>query len=129
MNEVSESIARWLEQKRRTDRAWAAVLSILALGTGAAVFLLTSLLIYTVLSIVCDVFVHSVFWPGVAALGLTGWLYARVMKSRRQGLDLELDPMGYWIIKDICSVGPRLILEGMRQVRCCGHLVLCITIE
>ena len=30
--------------------------------------------------------------------------------------------MGSWIIKDICSVGPRLILEGLRQVRCCGQL-------
>ena len=122
MNEVSEAIARWLEQKRRTDRAWAAVISVLALSSGAAVFLVTSLLIYAVLSIVCGVFVHSFFWPGLAALGLTAWLYARLVKNRRHGLDLELDPMGYWIIKDICSVGPRLILEGLRQVRCCGQL-------
>jgi len=122
VNEVSEAIARWLEQKRRTDRAWTAAISVLALSSGAAVFLLTSLLIYTVLSLVCDAFVHSVFWPGLAALGLTAWLYARVVKSRRHWLDLELDPMGFWIIKDICSVGPRLILEGLRQVRCCGKL-------
>jgi hypothetical protein len=31
-----------------------------------------------------------------------------------------MDPMGFWIIKDICWIGPRLVLEGMRQVRCCG---------
>jgi hypothetical protein len=30
--------------------------------------------------------------------------------------------MGFWIVKDICSVGPRLILEGLRHVRCCGQL-------
>jgi DnaJ-domain-containing protein 1 len=30
--------------------------------------------------------------------------------------------MGIWIIKDICSFGPRLILEGLRQVRRCGEL-------
>ena len=122
MNDVSEAIARWLEQKRRTDRALAAAISVLALGSGTAVFLLTSLLIYIVLSIVCGAFVHSVFWPGLAALGLTAGFYARTLKSRRHELDLELDPMGYWILKDICSVGPRLILEGLRQVRCCGQL-------
>ena len=32
MNEGSRAIVRWLEQKRRTDRATAAVLSVLALG-------------------------------------------------------------------------------------------------
>ena len=40
MNEVSEAIARWLEQKRRTDRTSAAVISMLALGGGMVVFLL-----------------------------------------------------------------------------------------
>jgi DnaJ-domain-containing protein 1 len=55
-------------------------------------------------------------------LGLTAWFYALIMKSRREELDLRLDPMGYWIIKDICSFGPRLILEGLQQVRCCGQL-------
>lgn len=60
MNEVSEAIARWLEQKRRTDRASTAVISVLALGSGAAVFILATLLIYGVLSIVCGAFVHSV---------------------------------------------------------------------
>ncbi len=122
MNEGSGAIARWLEQKRRTERALAAVISVLALGGGTVVFLLATFLIYTVLSVVLGVFVHSVFLPGVAALGLTAWFYGRTMKSRRHPLDLELDPMGFWIIKDICSFGPRLILEGLRQIRCCGQL-------
>ena len=43
MNEVPKAIARWLEQKRRTDRALAAVISALTLGGGAVVFLLASL--------------------------------------------------------------------------------------
>jgi hypothetical protein len=118
MNDVSEPIARWLEQKRRRDRASAAVISLLALASGAAVFLLTSLLLYTVLSIVCGAFIHSVFWLGLAALGLTAGFFARSMKARQDGLDLVLDPMGFWILKDICSVGPRLLLEGLRQARC-----------
>jgi len=45
MNEGSEAIARWLEQKRHTERAWAAVLCVLALGSGASAFLLTSVLV------------------------------------------------------------------------------------
>ena len=40
------------------------------------------------------------------------------MKRRRHALDLELDPMGLWIFKDIYSIGPRLLLEGLREVRC-----------
>jgi DnaJ like chaperone protein len=122
MNEGSDAIARWLEQKRRTDRVSAAVISVLALGSGAAVFLLTTLLIYTVLSIVCGAFVHPVPWLGLAAFGLTTVLFARSVKNRRNELDLGLDPMGFWIVKDIFSIGPRLILEGLRQVRCCGQL-------
>ena len=121
MNEGLEAIARWLEQKRRAGRGSAAVLSVLALGSGAAVFLLTAFVIYTLLAPVCAAFVHSVFLPGLAALGLTAWLYAIIFKSRQEELDLRLDPMGFWIIKDICSVGPRLILEGLRQVRRCGQ--------
>src|SRR5438094_8990853 len=46
MNEGSEAIARWLEQKRRAYRASAAVISVLALCSGAGVFLLATLLIY-----------------------------------------------------------------------------------
>jgi hypothetical protein len=122
MNEVSEAIALWLEQKRRTDRASAAVISVLALGSGAAVFILTTLLIYTVLSIVCGAFVHSVPWLGLVALGLTAGVFVRSMKGRQDERQLGLDPMGFWILKDICSVGPRLILEGLRQVRCCAQL-------
>jgi DnaJ-domain-containing protein 1 len=121
MNEVSEAIARWLEQKRRRNRASAAVISVLALGSGAAVFLLTVFLVYAVLSMVCGPFV-SVPWLGLAALVLTAMFFARAIKARRDALDLRLDPMGFWIVKDIFSIGPRLILEGLRQVRCCGAL-------
>ena len=121
MNEVSEAIARWLERKRRTYRAWAALISVLALSGGSLVFLLTSLLIYTALSALCGAFVHSVYWPGLGAFGLTAWFYARTLKSRLEERDLRLDPLGFWILKDILSAGPRLLLEGLRQVRCCGQ--------
>jgi hypothetical protein len=122
MNEVSAAIARWLERKRGTDRASAAVISVLALGGGAAVFLLATLLIYTVLTFVGGAFIPSVLWRGLVALGLTAGIFVRSMKRRPDERELGLDPMGYWIIKDVCSVGPRLILEGLRQVRCCGQL-------
>jgi hypothetical protein len=122
MNEVSEAVARWLEQKRRAERASAAVLSVLALGIGAAVFLLASLLLYTVLSLVCRPFVHSVPLLALAALGLTAGFFVRSMKNAQNVLDIGLDPMGFWIIRDIGSFGPRLILDGLRQVRRCGQL-------
>ena len=98
------------------------MLAILALGSGIAVFLLTSLLFYTVLSLVCGVFVRSVAWPALAALGLTAGLYARTMKSQPDDRELGLDPMGSWILKDVCLFGPRLILAGLRQIRCCAEL-------
>jgi DnaJ-domain-containing protein 1 len=44
------------------------------------------------------------------------------MKAMQREPQLGLDPMGFWIFKDIFAVGPRLILEGLRQVRCCGQL-------
>jgi hypothetical protein len=122
MNEGSESIARWLEQKRRRDRAWAIVICVLALGCGAAAFLLTNVLIFTLVHIVSGAFVHSAFFSGLVALGLTTWSYARIMKSRRHALDLELDPMGLWIFKDLYSIGPRLLLEGLHEVRYCAQL-------
>ncbi len=50
MNEVLGAIARWLEEQRRTDRVSATVLAVLALGSGLAVFLLTTLLVYTILT-------------------------------------------------------------------------------
>jgi hypothetical protein len=109
---------RWLEHKKRREQSTAAVLSVLALGGGTAVFLFTTLLIYAVLSFAGGAFFSSVILPGLIALGLAAGLYAHSMRSRKAGLDLHLDPMGFWIIEDICSVGPRLILEGMRQVRC-----------
>jgi hypothetical protein len=122
MNEVSEAIAGWLEQKRRTDRASAVVISVLALGSGTAVFLLTTLLIYSVLSIFSGAFFHSDFRLGLIAFGLTAGIFVLSMKGRQDERQLRLDPMGVWIFKDIFSVGPRLILEGLRQVRRCGQL-------
>ncbi len=122
MNEASGAIARWLEQKRRAERVSAAVLSVLALGSGSAVFLLTSLLLYIVLAIFLRAFAHSVPWLSLIALGLTAGFFVRSMKGRQDERQLRLDPMGLWILKDICSVGPGLILEGLRQVRCCGQL-------
>jgi DnaJ-domain-containing protein 1 len=44
------------------------------------------------------------------------------MRSFQDDRELKLDPMGYWIIKDICWIGPRLILEGLRQLRCASQL-------
>ncbi len=122
MNEVPGAIVRWLEQKRGMDRVSAAVLAVLALGSGVAVFLLTAIFLYTVLSLVCGAFVRSVPWVGLAALGLTAGFYARSVKSKPDNQELGLDPMGSWIIKDVCAFGPRLILAGLRQVRCCGQL-------
>ena len=122
MNEVSEAIARWLEQKRGADRTSAAVLSVLALGSGAAVFLLTSLVFYTLLSVFFGAFVHSAPLLVVAALALTAGAFRRSIRAMEDEPQLGLDPMGFWIIKDVFSVGPRLIREGLRQVRCCGQL-------
>jgi DnaJ-domain-containing protein 1 len=121
MSEVSGAIANWLEQKRRMNRASAAVIAALALGSGGVVFLLVTFLIYTVLSFLCGVFVHSVPWLWLAAFGLTAGFFVRSVKGRQEKLDLGMDPMGFWIIKDICSFGPRLIVEGLRQVRSCGQ--------
>lgn len=117
MNDVSEVIARWLEQKRRRDRTSAVAISVLALSSGTAVFLATSLLIYGVLFVLTGAFLHPVPWLGLVALALTAAIFIRLMKARRDERQLGLDPMGYWILKDIFSAGPRLILEGLRQVR------------
>ena len=117
MNGVPDAIVRWLEQKRRTDRAWAGALSILALGSGIAVFLLTTLVIYSILSLFSGGFVYPHAWLWPAAFALTAGIFAFGLKGRRYGVELDLDPMGYWMLKDICSVGPRLILEGLREVR------------
>jgi DnaJ domain len=122
MNESSEAIIRWLEQKRRTDRTSAAVFCVLALGSGVVAFLLSAFLIYAVLSIVSGSFIHSAPWPGPVAFGLTAWLFVRSMKARQDEHQPYLDPMGFWILKDLFSVGPRLTSEGLRQARCCGQL-------
>jgi hypothetical protein len=122
MNEGSEAIARWLEQKRRTDRVWTMVIGMLALCCGTVVFLLTTLLIYAVIRVVSIAHDHSEIFSEVVALGLTTWSYARIMKRRRHQLDVEFDPMGLWIFKDIYSIGPRLLLEGLHEVRCCAQL-------
>jgi DnaJ-domain-containing protein 1 len=122
MKEATDVIARWLEQKRRTDRKWAGVISALTLSSGAAVFLLMTLLIYSLLSIVCGAFVRSVPGLGVVAAGLAAAFFARSLKARQDERELRLDPMGLWIIKDIFSFGPRLILEGLRHIRRFGLL-------
>ena len=96
------------------------MLSVLALGSGTAVFLLATVLVYTILFILCGAFAHPVRGLGLAALGLTAGFFALSMKGRQDRLDF--DPMGFWIIKDICSFGPRLILEGLRQIRLCEEL-------
>ena len=98
MNEVLGAIARWLEEQRRTDRVSAAVLAVLALGSGLAVFLLTTLLVFTILTLVCSAFVHSVLWLGLASLGLTAGFYARTVKGTQDNPDLGSDPTGSWII-------------------------------
>jgi hypothetical protein len=122
MNEVSEAIARWLEQKRRTDRTSAAVISVIALGSGAAVFLLATLLVYTLLSVCFGAFLNSVSLLVLVALALTFWAFVRCINAIQDEPLLGLDPMGFWIVKDIFLFGPRLILEGLRQVRCFGQL-------
>jgi hypothetical protein len=122
MKDGSEAIARWLEKRRRTDRVWTMVIGAVALGCGAVVFLLTTFLIYAVLRVVSFAYDHSEIFSAVVALVLTTWSYARIMKRRQHQLDLELDPMGLWIFKDIYSVGPRLLLEGLHQVRQCAQL-------
>jgi hypothetical protein len=122
MKEGPEAIAGWLEQKRRTDRVWTMVIGVVALGCGAVVFLVTTFLIYAVLRVVSFAYDHSEIFSEVVALVLTTWSYARIMKRRRHQLDLELDPMGLWIFKDIYSIGPRLLLEGLHQVRHCAQL-------
>jgi len=120
MNEVSEGIARWLEQKRRTERACAALISVLFLGGGVGVFLLMSFLIYIVLFIVSGTLLRPALW--FVAPGLTAVIFVRLMKSRQDERELRLDPVGFWILKDLCSAGPRLILQGLRDLRRCGQL-------
>jgi DnaJ like chaperone protein len=117
MKEASDAIARWLEEERRRDRVTAAVISALALGSGLAVFLLTAFLIYCGLFLFCGWFARTVFWPGAVALGMTAGIFAWTMKGREDEWSLGLDPLGMWIIKDFCSVGPRLVLEGLRFLR------------
>jgi hypothetical protein len=122
MNEAPASIAAWLAKKRRTDQASAAVLSVLALSSGAVVFFLMALPIYAVLTIVAGGFMEPDPWLGLVALGLAVGIFGLSVRRVREDRELKLDPMGYWIIKDIYSLGPRLIFEGLRQVRCCALL-------
>jgi len=122
MKDGSEPIARWLEQKRRTDRVVAGVISVFALGCGAVAFLMTTFLIYGVVRLVSVGYDHSEIFSEVVSLVFTTWSYARIMKRRRHQLDVELDPMGLWIFKDLYSIGPRLLLEGLHQVRHCAQL-------
>jgi len=64
--------------------------SALALGSGGIVFLLTTLLIYTALSIICGTLGHSVPWIWLAALGLTAGLFGLGMKAWRGGVELQV---------------------------------------
>jgi DnaJ-domain-containing protein 1 len=122
MPQSSEAIAHWLEQKRCSDRASAAVIAVLAFGSGAAVFLMMALLAFAFLSLLCAPFFNSSAWPVLMALGLTAGFFLRSMHVRQDGHQLGLDPMGLWILKDISSIGPRLLNEGLRQVQCWGQL-------
>lgn len=122
MNGVSEAIVSWLEQKQRSNRTLAMVLSLLALSSGTAVFFLMSMPVYGVLFVVSGAFSRSVLWLVPVSLGLTAGIFVRCMKGAQDGPQLVLDPMGLWILKDLCSFGPRLILEGMRQLRCFEQL-------
>ncbi len=122
MNDSLEVVVRWLEQKRRTDRVSVAVIAVLALGGGAFVFLLMTLVIYFVLATAARAFFPSVSWLALVAFGLTIGIFLLWIKGRRDERQMGLDPMGNWILKDIASAGPNLILEGLQQVRRCGQL-------
>ncbi len=100
----------------------AAVLAVLALSGGAAVFLVVAFVIFVVLFIVFGAFLHSVASLGLAAFGLTVGFFARTMKGQQEATELGLDPMGFWVVRDICLIGPRLTLGGLQQVRRWGQL-------
>src|SRR5262249_25090753 len=57
------------------------------------------------------------FLIGVAALALTTGIFVYRIRSRKNESQLSLDPMGHWILRDIFSFGPGLMLEGLRQIR------------
>lgn len=100
----------------------ASVLAVLALGGGAAVFVVMAFLVFVVLFIAFGAFFRSVAWLGLAAFGLTAGFFARSMRHQQETTELGLDPMGFWVVRDICSIGPRLMLEGLQQVRRCAEL-------
>src|SRR5437763_10731236 len=83
---------------------------------------MSALFVCTVRSVIGGAFTHPGPWVGLAALGLTAGVFVLSMKGRRDERQMGLDPLGFWIIKDLCSIGPRLILEGLHQVRCCAEL-------
>jgi hypothetical protein len=95
---------------------------VIAFGAGSVVFLLMTFLVYGILFIGSGSFVQPVHGLGPLALALTTWFFARSMRRRDNGVDLHLDPMGLWVLKDISSVGPRLLLEGVQQMRCWEQL-------
>ncbi len=117
MKEVSRLIVRWLEQKRRTDRASAMVVALLALGGGVVVWLGMACPIFLLLNTLCGGAILSVELLGLIALGLSAGIFAWVIKSRRENWEVTLDPMGFWMFKDLLSIGPRMLLEGLRQAR------------
>lgn len=110
---------RWLGQERRSNRAAAAMFAVIALGSGVAVFLVMAFLLNGLLFLVWR---HSVIGSALLAFAVTAAFFAHSMKSQQQQLDLVLDPLGLWVIKDLFGFGPRLMLDGLRQVRRCASL-------
>jgi hypothetical protein len=122
MNKASQALIAWLKRKRRNGCVMAAVIALLALGTGTVVLLLTASLLFSVLFLVCSFFANSLFWPGLIAAALTAGIIYRSIRGRQENWLWGLDPLGFWMLKDFCSIGPRLLLEGLRHISQCGRL-------
>lgn len=121
---ASPGITDWLDQTRRVERLWSAVIAVVAAAGGTAVFLLTAIILYSILSVACGAFLN----PGpslmlaVTALVIAVGLFVRSSHPDREDRQRGLDSMGLWIIEDILAIGPGLIAEALRQVRRCGDL-------
>lgn len=122
MNEVSAAVVSWLEHKRRADRKLAGILSTLALTGGALVFLLTAAPFYLFLALISGDLLRVDPWRVLLAMGITVAVWIASIRSRKADYQVVLDPVGFWILKDLFSMGPRLMLEGLRQMRCCEQL-------
>jgi hypothetical protein len=122
MKEVSAALAGWLDQQRRKDQNLAAVLAVLALGSAVGVFLFLAFALYMVLATVGSGVFQSNALSALVAAGAATCLFAYGATGRRDEHQLGMDPGGLWIFKELFSIGPRLLLEGLRQVRCSGQL-------